>query len=123
MRVLGKDIALQGEMFGAGIQKNPYKMKDRQVLWFSAYDITKGERLNFVEMNAILGELMLSSVPVIFSDKVSDQNVLNRDYWISLAEGKSVLGDTQREGIVVRIFDEYEYSFKAISNKYLLSLE
>ena len=122
LRNYGQSIALQGELFGAGIQSNPYKMKIRQVLWFNVYDITNHARMDYYAMHGVLASLKLSMVPEL-DIKVDASKVLDRDYWLKLAEGKSVLGDTEREGIVIRQRRNTEYSFKAISNKYLLVSE
>lgn len=121
--LMGKSFAIQGEMFGYGIQGNPYKMGDRQILWFNAYHITDCFRMNYYQLHGLLTNMYLNIVPelALEVDTKDRSKMLDRDFWIALADGKSVLGDTPREGIVVRRRDMTAYSFKAISNSYLLA--
>ena len=39
---------------------------------------------------------------------------------VKMAEGKSIFGNMQREGLVFRALKDNHCSFKTISNKYLL---
>ncbi len=115
---LGRNISLQGELIGEGIQGNPYKIKGQTVKFFTGYDIDKQSRISFVDLIAILLLMKLEYVPVlnkeyfILPDKVEEM--------LKYAEGKSELNpNTEREGVVVRSMDG-TISFKAISNKFLL---
>ena len=118
----GKSFAIQGELFGYGIQSNPYKMGERQILWFNAIDIDEQRRLDYFHLHKLLADLKLSMVPEL-AITVDPSRITDRDYWIELADAPSVLGKTPREGIVVRRRDVTAYSFKAISNSYLLKHE
>lgn len=119
MKEHGKNISLQGELIGEGIQGNPYKIKGHTVRFFTGYDIDKQIRINFVRFVVLLQSMGLEHVPVlnqefgfILPDTVEDM--------LKYAEGKSVLNpNTEREGVVVRSMDG-TISFKAISNKFLL---
>ena len=108
-----KDLVLQGELIGEGVQGNIYKLHGNDIRFFTAQDGAHG-RLNIFE---IAEELGLETVPVleenvILSNKLEDL--------LAAAEGKSILNDKQeREGIVIRAMDN-SFSFKVISNKYLL---
>lgn len=114
------NISIQGELIGEGIQGNPYKIKGQTVKFFTGFDISTQRRIHFVKLVVILQKLGLDYVPVLneqFNFELPDsiEDLLN------LAEGKSALNPkTEREGIVVRTLDG-EISFKAISNKFLLS--
>jgi RNA ligase (TIGR02306 family) len=118
----GKNIALQGELIGAGINGNLYKLQDHKLFFFTGYDIDKGRRMFFDELEWLLFHLELNMVPVVekYGFVIPDQgNVV--DYMLKYAEGKSVLNmEVDREGVVVRGL-EREFSFKAISNTYLLN--
>ena len=46
----GKNIALQGELIGSGINGNLYGMKDHALYFFTGYDIDKGRRMFFDEL-------------------------------------------------------------------------
>jgi RNA ligase (TIGR02306 family) len=118
LKSLGKNICLQGELIGEGIQGNPYKVKGQKVMFFNAFDIDSHERMSmpkFVEIMEGLGleYVPFLSVPFMLPNTVEDM--------LTFAEGKSVLNSqTEREGVVVRSYDN-TISFKAISNKFLLN--
>jgi RNA ligase (TIGR02306 family) len=117
----GKNIALQGELIGAGINGNLYGLQDHKLFFFTGYDIDKGRRMFFDELEWVLFGMDLQMVPVLekYGFVIPNEgNVV--DYMLKYAEGKSVLNmEVDREGVVVRGL-EREFSFKAISNTYLL---
>lgn len=116
----GKNIALQGELIGAGINGNLYGMKDHALYFFTGYDIDKGRRMFFDELEWLMFNLELKMVPVIEKYGFVLPNSDLVDSMLKYAEGKSVLNmAVDREGVVVRGL-EREFSFKAISNTYLL---
>jgi RNA ligase (TIGR02306 family) len=121
MTKLGKNIALQGELIGAGINGNLYGLSDHKLFFFTGYDIDKGRRMFFDELEWVLFGLQLQMVPVLEKYGFVIPNEGNIvDYMLRYAEGKSVLNmEVDREGVVVRGL-EREFSFKAISNAYLL---
>jgi hypothetical protein len=115
----GKNISLQGELIGEGIQGNPYKVKGHTVRFFTGYDIDNQKRINFVNLVVLLQSMGLEYVPVLNQEYgfVLPETV---EDMLKYAEGKSVLNpNTEREGVVVRSMDG-TISFKAISNKFLL---
>ena len=117
----GKNIALQGELVGAGINGNLYGLSDHKLYFFTGYDIDKGRRMFFDELEWVLFGLQLQMVPVLekYGFVIPNENNIV-DYMLKYAEGKSVLNmEVDREGVVVRGL-EREFSFKAISNTYLL---
>jgi RNA ligase (TIGR02306 family) len=120
MKSLGKNISLQGELIGEGIQGNPYGVKGHTVRFFTGFDIDKYQKINFIELTVMLMEMGLQYVPVLnqeFGFILPD----TVEAMLQYAEGKSMLNDkTEREGVVVRSMDG-TISFKAISNKFLLS--
>jgi len=116
----GKNIALQGELIGSNINGNLYEMKDHALYFFTGYDIDKGRRMFFDELEWLLFCLDLKMVPIIekYGFVLPNNNLV--DNMLKYAEGKSVLNmAVDREGVVVRGL-EREFSFKAISNIYLL---
>lgn len=120
MKSLGKNISLQGELIGEGIQGNPYKLKGQTIRFFTGYDIDKQERLNLRDFIVILELLGLQSVPILSIEFFLPDSV---EQLLQQAEGKSVINpDTEREGVVVRSMDG-SISFKAISNTFLLKNE
>ena len=117
----GKNIALQGELVGAGINGNLYGLSDHKLYFFTGYDIDKGRRMFFDELEWVLFGLQLQMVPLLEKYGFVIPNESNIvDYMLKYAEGKSVLNmEVDREGVVVRGLEK-EFSFKAISNTYLL---
>jgi hypothetical protein len=63
----------------------------------------------------MVNDMDLVHVPILF-DLVLNDDI---DSLLALAEGKSFIGNTEREGIVFKQVDG-GMTFKAISNKYLL---
>ena len=120
---LGKNIAIQGELVGNGINGNLYKLNDHKLFFFTGYDIDKGHRLFFDELEWLLFRLNVPMVPVLekYGYVLPNENLV--DNMLKYAEGKSILNmGVEREGVVVRGL-ETEFSFKAINNTYLLQSE
>lgn len=117
------NFALQGELVGEGIQSNPLKIKGQEVYFFNAYNIESGIYLNYEDFIGLCKSLELKNVPIIDDSFTLPKNV---DELLSFAEGKSLINpDTEREGIVIRpkiemVYKGQRFSFKAISNLYLL---
>ena len=118
LRSLGRNISLQGELIGEGIQGNPYKLRGQTVKFFTGYDIDSGRRIPIREFLDLLEKLGLESVPVLhLGDFILPQTIPDMLKW---ADGPSQLNPNfPREGVVVRSLDG-TVSFKAISNQFLL---
>ena len=117
-----RNLAIQGELIGEGIQGNPYKIKGQSFYVFDIYEIDTGsymtptQRRDFCEFHELL------HVPVIaFGAHLYDTlGMATIDSLLEFAEGKSELNpQTDREGLVFKC-NEQQKSFKTISNKYLL---
>lgn len=118
----GKNIALQGELIGAGINGNLYKLQDHKLFFFTGYNIDQRRRMFFDELEWVLFGLQLQMVPVVekYGYIIPKEGNLV-DNMLKYAEGKSVLNmEVDREGVVIRGLEK-EFSFKAISNSYLLN--
>ena len=117
---LNKNIAIQGELCGPGIQNNRYKLTDHEFFVFNVYDVDTGNYFIAEQRQKLIQKLNLKHVPVIFSNYVIPVESTVNDILL-FAEGKSILNpSSEREGIV---FKTNSRSFKAISNKYLLKFE
>jgi len=129
LREIGRNIAVQGEVMGEGIQKNRESLKGHHFYIFNIYDIdakrylTPVERVNF--FNEHLDDLRkVNHVPILINNvKLSDmihegKPVNNIDSLISMADGDSLNAKT-REGLVWKRIDG-RFSFKVISNQFLL---
>ena len=122
MKNLGRNIALQGEIIGEGIQKNKYKIKDQEFRLFNIFDIDKYSYLSKIEMLEIAEQFDLRFVPTVFESIKLPETI---DEILKLAEGKSILNtQSEREGLVwVSVDSPERFSFKTISNKFLLKYE
>jgi RNA ligase (TIGR02306 family) len=115
---LGKNIAVQGEIIGEGIQGNPYKRIGQTVKIFNGFDIDKYEYLSLDSLLELTKVLELKTVPILDLEFTLPETI---DELLLMAEGKSILNiKTEREGLVIRSHDR-KISFKAISNKFLLN--
>lgn len=116
----GRNLALQGELIGNGIQGNKYKFTDQGFYVFDIYDIDAKRYLSPKERKVFVSEWNIAHVPVFQSDECLAS--LTIDDLLKHAEGKSVMGDItgpEREGLVYKA-NEAEVSFKCISNTFLL---
>jgi len=115
---LEKNLAVQGEIIGEGIQGNPYQRIGQTVRIFNGFDIDKYDYLSLSELIELVKVLEVRTVPILDLDFTLPDTI---DELLLTAEGKSMLNiKTEREGIVIRSHDR-KISFKAISNKFLLN--
>jgi len=110
----GRNIAVQGELVGLGIQGNIYKFTDVRYYAFDVYDIDRGWYLTPSERMEFVNDLGITHVPVIEEMIMTQFDI---DFYLNKAHGPSQLNSTQeREGLV---FKSLGFTFKSISNKYL----
>lgn len=122
---LGRNLSLQGEIIGDGIQGNKYKLPKgtHQLFIFNIYDIDKSEYLGFEEFIELTGKLDIPTVPIIDDNFLVGDDI---DELVELSKGKSALcKTTRREGIVIKGYEELTHrgqrvSFKVISPDFLL---
>lgn len=131
MRYLKRNIALQGELMGEGIQSNKLKLKGQTVFFFNAFDIDKFVYLPYNEFRELLEKLELQMVPLISTDYVLENDIQSI---VKMATVKSkICTDVWAEGIVIRpvediiehilgndYFKNDRVSFKAINPEFLL---
>ena len=106
---------LQGETYGAGIQKREYGLKGHDFAGFNLIFSDRG-RLNSVEAKEILAEFDIPWVPIVDEHFVLPDTV---EELLTIATDKSVIDGGMREGLVFRSQDGVR-SFKAVSNEFLL---
>ena len=105
--------------------QNKYKLKGQTVKFFRAFDPVKFQFYPFDTFLEMMAEMQLDTVPIIdlnfkLPEKYEDL--------ILYADGKSMLVDGPREGVVFvarnPVYnDNGRLSFKVISNKFLLKHE
>jgi RNA ligase (TIGR02306 family) len=123
-----KGIAIQGEIIGEGIQKNPLGIKGKKLFIFNLYHINTKSYASFDELKDF-GKIMEIPMVPILEHRARVDMFWDVSKLIEMAKGNSVLNPkVKREGIVVRtMLDTYSHvmkgrmSFKAINNDYLLS--
>jgi len=120
---LGRDIALQGELCGPGIQKNRLKLQRPAWYLFDAYDLAASRYLGYRELADLAAGLGLETVPL---EREGESFGFAQDELLEMAKGKYPSGE-HKEGIVVRAADNgYDaalgsrLSFKVLNNDFLL---
>ena len=120
MQHLKRNIAIQGEIVGPGINGNRLKLTALDFRVFGVWDITEGKYLPPTEVDSLCKELKLNQVPHIVTVQLSAKEA-NAAYWLSLADTLQYGFNIRAEGLVLRTYDgNIEMRFKAISNSYLL---
>lgn len=116
-----RNIALQGELAGPGIQGNKYNLTDHVYFIYDIFDIDSQKYFLPEERQSFCKETFLNHVPVLDSCLVfNDESI---EDVLKFAEAKSVVGSSpEREGLVFKSLTTDD-SFKAISNKWLCKFE
>ena len=118
-------VTIQGETYGAGVQKRDYSLEGHDFMAFNLITSDKG-RWNSCDMKDLLeNRYNVPCVPIIYkkflfqNNPNNDLEPLTVDIMLNLAEGKSQIDGKPREGLVLRSVDGTK-SFKVVSNNYLL---
>jgi RNA ligase (TIGR02306 family) len=98
MKQLGRNIALQGEFCGEGIQKNRLKLFEPVLYVFDVLDMDTLRYMSLDEMAEITDRLGLKRVPL---EEEGDNFGYSLNELLKKAKGKYPSG-TNKEGIVVR---------------------
>ena len=113
-------VTLQGETYGAGVQKREYSIDGHDFMAFNlifGYKNGEVERFNPMTMTKILDNYDIPCVPIVSACYVLPETCEELlDY---AASDVSQLDGGMREGIVLRTKDGKQ-SFKAVSNEFLL---
>ena len=120
---LGKNVAIQGELIGEGIQGNPEGIKGQEFRVFDIWDIDNYRYCTPEERANILLRIPgIKEVPILEKSHPVFQIYGTVDKLLAYAEGPSLYAKS-REGLVFkscRLINGETVSFKAISNSYLL---
>lgn len=119
----GKNIAIQAELCGPGIQKNRIGLKDHQLYVFNVYFIDERRYGNFYDVINICKEFDIPMVPLISVWELKE-NIIEL---LEMAKGKYEGTNNDREGIVIRPINEMyskvmkgRMSFKVLNNDFLI---
>lgn len=124
----GRNLALQGELAGEGIQKNPLKIRGQKYFLFNIWDIEKRAYLEPEERQDIYAFLSarvpIEHVPVVEAKLKVFERFPSMEEMLEFATDRSLINEqVYREGVVFKsltLVGVEVISFKAISNKYLL---
>lgn len=130
LKMIGRNMAIQGELMGPKIQGNPEGFTEFHFFLFDVFDIDRGvymrphDRYEFHQqlikgMNESQAH-RYNHVPIISLGEYL-RNFHTLDQMLEYAEGRSINADV-REGIVFKSHGS-RYSFKVISNQFLLNEE
>lgn len=127
MTAMGRNLAIQGELVGPGIQKNPYKLSRHEFYVFDIFDIDAQEYLQCEERQRICRFWNFKHVPTLGYASMARESpdgglvpVQSVQGLLAYADGKSIIEDVPREGIVWKSVNDPNVSFKVISNQWLL---
>lgn len=108
-------VTLQGESYGAGVQKRDYALEGHDFMGFNLIFSDRG-RLGSRESADLMRAYGIPWVPIIDEKFILPDTV---EELLRTAAGKSAVDGGMREGLVLRSRDGSR-SFKAVSNEYLL---
>ncbi|SMD42170.1 RNA ligase, DRB0094 family [Aquiflexum balticum DSM 16537] len=131
LRSLNKNIAIQGELIGEGIQDNKLRLRGQTVRIFNAFDIDRFEYLPYQEFLDLMEKLDLPIVPIMEADyklendieaivkKATVRSLICKDVW---AEGIVIRPHLEKMDLLLSIesFNTGRVSFKAINPEFLI---
>lgn len=109
-------VAFQGEVMGPGIQGNREGFTEHKFFVFDIFDIQKHEYLSPIERRRFCNMVQLEHVPMYDAAKFAPRSV---EEGLALADGPSITHKI-REGLVWKCNKDPGFSFKTISNQFLL---
>jgi len=137
LKNLGKNLAIQGEIIGEGIQGNKDKCTGQCLFIYDVYDIDQRRYLTADERVRLLESMEELDTAENFRGDLTDHHIIIHELHVKLsrfetiedllkyADGKSINSDI-REGLVFKSMDLVDgrvISFKVISNEFLLKYE
>lgn len=153
LKQFGKNIAIQGEMVGPGVNGNREGLKELDFFVFNIFDIDAHHYLTHQNVQSICEELKLKMVPVLFpinSDDFSlydgqfsntfpsalqkfesetDGKIADINYLKNYAKSLKYANGSPAEGFVVKTADDnvsegkHRFSFKTISPDHIEAVE
>jgi len=104
LRKLNGNFAIQGELYGEGIQENKYRLKGQTAVFFNLFDIDKFSYVSFYLFQSILIDLDIPTVPVVEVNYFLERDIptlINKSLIRSALNPK-----IWAEGIVIRPIEE-----------------
>ena len=122
LRIHPISYAIQGELVGPTIQKNYEKMGANDFYVYKIFNIDTQEFLTPIARRIFCTLLGLKHVVVLDKHCVLTDKFKNQSDILAYAEGPGMNPGVKREGVVFK-HNGSNFSFKAISNSYLLKEE
>jgi RNA ligase (TIGR02306 family) len=116
------NIALQFETIGPAVQGNYYNLDAWEYRLFDVYDIDTQKYYTPKEMRVLANFLQIKTVPILETD-FDIRGMTSDDFLNYAASDSSRIGDLKnlmREGVVFKSNKGDRFTFKAVSNAYLL---
>ena len=118
----GRNIAIQGELMGPGVQGNRENLKVLELYVFDIFDIDKQEYMDYEERKSVIGNLM--SLNASFKEApnlgiIDINDIESVQQMLDMADRPSI-SHPIAEGIVFKSLTNPRHSFKVISNAFLL---
>ena len=109
-------VAVQGEIMGPGIQGNREGFSEHKFFVFDVFDIDRHTYINSLDRRVACNSWGFDHVPILGTDWKAPTSV---EEGLALAEGPSI-NHKIREGLVWKCNEDPSFSFKTISNQFLL---
>ena len=113
---LPEGYAVQGEIWGESIQGNKEGIRGQRFSVFDVFDIRDHRYISPVGRRKICDKLGIEHVPILGEDWKAPKSI---EEALSLASGPSI-NAKNREGVVYKCNEDPSFSFKVISNEWLL---
>lgn len=134
LKSYSKNLAIQGELIGEGVQGNKLALKGQTVRFFNVFDIDRFKYLSYQDFLNCSSELDIPIVPILDQSYLLSNDI---DTLVKLSERRSFLNPgVWAEGIVIRPVEEQmdmflsskhfnsgRVSFKVINPQFLLKYE
>ena len=114
--VISEGYAVQGELWGEAIQGNKENIKGHYFSVYDIFDIKKHEYVSPAQRRVLCEKLGLNHVPILFEEIEAPDSI---EEALKIASGPSIKAK-QREGVVYKCIQDPSFSFKVISNDWLL---
>ena len=120
LEALGRDLAIQGEIVGPGVNGNRLLLKELEYHVFDIWDVAEQCYLVPAEVIELTTRLGVPRVPS-FATVVLDETTTNAQFWLAEAHQVEYAPHVPAEGLVFRVIQGHrQQRFKAVSNLFLL---
>lgn len=122
LKALGRNIAIQGELWGTGINGNWEKVDGVYFSVFDIFDCDKYCYLGAYERYKIVHDLGLAHTPILGLGTLASMGMgsLRIEDFLAVADRASLFNKVA-EGVVLKSLKEPNFSFKVVNNRYLLN--